>query len=268
MLHENPLMSDINVDHWRNLQDLLLDSAKEKRRIIVIHDDGEIRKFVHSQRVDIDRSVVNRITRPQEDARRIFEANPGKADFIVILDRRSVSQYFGRVQDTWKSTEDLDEYVHRMFATLDDYPDGIVAYPGPARSALGLQWRLGASYEQVKQAVNLFIPPRSTAIFGLFSENELWASLILSFDENKRVNVIATADTTAVTAAGDWRNKAREMVSWANSKFSPCSLGLFTTVEDARAFLAGSDKLSALRKIAGDGRLLAEPAPVSVTRLL
>ena len=81
MLHENPLMSDINVDHWRNLQDLLLDSAKEKKRIIVIHDDGEIQKFVHSDRAEIDRSVVNRITRPQEDARRIFEANAGQSGF-------------------------------------------------------------------------------------------------------------------------------------------------------------------------------------------
>ena len=40
MLHENPLMLDIDVDHWRNLQALLLDSAKERRRIVVIHEDG------------------------------------------------------------------------------------------------------------------------------------------------------------------------------------------------------------------------------------
>ena len=60
-----------------------------------------------------------------------------------------------------------------MFATLDDYPDGVVAYPGPARNTLGLQWRLGASYEQVKEAVEHFIPPRSTAVFGVFSDNDL-----------------------------------------------------------------------------------------------
>jgi hypothetical protein len=261
-------MSDINVDHWRNLQYLLVDSAKGKRRIIVIHDDGEIQKFVHSTRDEIDRGAVNRITHPQQDARRIFDANPGKADFVVILDRRSVSHYFGRVQDKWKSTEDLDEYVHRMFATLDEYPDGIVAYPESARSALGLQWRLGASYEQVKQAVEHFITPRSTAIFGVFSETDLWASLILSFDENKRVDVIATADPAALTAGSPWRGKARELVSWANSKFSPCSLGLFTTVDDARAFLAAPDKLAALRKIADAGRLMTEPAPAGLTRLL
>jgi hypothetical protein len=268
MLHEDPLMSDINVDHWRNLQYLLLDSAKGKRRIIVIHDDGVIQKFTHSHRADINRGVVNRIERPQEDAQRIFETNPGKADFVVVLDRRSVDRYFGMVQDTWKSTEDLDEYVHRMFAALDQYPDGIAVYPGPARSALGLQWRLGASYEQVKEAIALFIPPSSSTIFGVFSGNELWASLILSFDENRRVNVVATAEPAALTAVGDWRAKARELVSWSNSKYARCSLGLFTTANEARIFLFAPNKLSALRKMAQDNQLLAEPAPANLTRLL
>ncbi len=46
MLHENPQMLDIDVDHWRNLQDLFLESAKEKRRIIVIHEAGEVLKLV------------------------------------------------------------------------------------------------------------------------------------------------------------------------------------------------------------------------------
>jgi len=268
MLHADPRMIDIDVDHWRNLQQLMLDSAKEKRRIIVIHENGEILKFVHSERADIARSMVNRVTRPQEDARRIFEGNPGKADFVVVLERRAVEGFFGRVQDTWKSAEDLDEYVHRMFATLDDFPDGIVTYPGPARSRLGLQWRLGASYEEVKSAVETFVAPRSTAIFGVFSGNELWASLILGFDENRRIVLITTAQSTAVTASGDWRAKARELVSWAKGRFSPCSLGLFASLEDARAFLAAADKSSALKRIAAGDRLLVEPAPNALTRLM
>ena len=40
MLHEDPAMLDIDVDHWRNLQSLVLDSAKARRRIVVIHEDA------------------------------------------------------------------------------------------------------------------------------------------------------------------------------------------------------------------------------------
>ena len=80
--------------------------------------------------------------------------------------------------------------------------------------------------------------------------------------------MVTTAEPSALSAAGDWRAQAREVVSWASSKFFPCSLGLFTTVDDARAFPTSPDKLSALRKINEHGRLLAEPAPAALTRLL
>src|SRR5580700_4203354 len=138
MLHENPLMSDIDVDHWRNLQDLILDSAKEKRRIILIHENGELLKFVHSDRIEIVKNI-NRVTRPLADAEKVYRANKDKVDFVMVLERKAVERFFAQVQNTWKADEDLDEYVHRMFGTLDQYPEGIVTYPGPARTRLGLQ---------------------------------------------------------------------------------------------------------------------------------
>ncbi len=39
MLGKDVLMEDIDIDQWRNAQDLL-ESAKEKKRIIVLHDNG------------------------------------------------------------------------------------------------------------------------------------------------------------------------------------------------------------------------------------
>ena len=74
MLHANLSMGDIDVDHWRNLQALVLESAKAKRRIIVIHENGEIEKFVHSQR---RRSSARstRIDDPHAAAKAIYEAN-------------------------------------------------------------------------------------------------------------------------------------------------------------------------------------------------
>ena len=78
MLHENPLMVDANVDHWRNLQSLLLELAKGKSRIIVIHEDGEILKFVHSRKAEIVRPV-ERIDDPHVAAKAIYDANPALA---------------------------------------------------------------------------------------------------------------------------------------------------------------------------------------------
>lgn len=266
MFHENPWMADTNVDHWRNLQALLLDSAKEKRRIILIHENGELLKFVHTQRADIVRNV-DRVDIPHEVARQVFLDNPGKADFVAVFERRAFDRYFGQFQDTWKPEEDLDEFIHRTYALMDEYPDGIVTYPGPARTKLGLQWRVGASYEEVKAAVQKFIPAKSTVIFGIFEGDALWATLVLGFDADLRTKVVTTADPTEIKA-GPWRETAKELVAWTNRKFPPCSLGVFMDLTGATMFLSSKDKLAVLKDIAGRGKLLVDPAPESLTKLL
>jgi hypothetical protein len=253
-------MADINVDHWRNLQALILESAKEKRRIILIHENGELLKFVHSQRADIVRNVV-RVDNPHEVAEKVYRANPGKADFVVVFERRAVDRYFAQCQDTWKADEDLDEFVHRMYATMDEYPDGIVTFPGPARTTLGLQWRVGASYEDVKAAVYRFVPPNSTVLFGIFEGNALWATLVLEFDADRRARVVTTVDPTELTSAGDWHAQAKELTEWANRKYAPCSLGLFTDLDSAKGLLASQDKAATLRDLTAKGKLLANPLP-------
>jgi len=265
MLHSNVLMADIDVNHWRNPQALLLESAKGKRRIILIHENGELLKFVHSQRADIVRNV-DRVDQPHEVAEKVYRANEGKADFVMVFERRAVDRFFGQVQDTWKSEEDLDEYVHRMYATMGEYPDGIVTYPGPARETLGLQWRVGASYEDVKGAVERFVPANSTSVFGIFEGDALWATLVLGFDADRRAHVVTTVDPSELTAAGERAAVAKDVVAWVNRKYSPCSLGLFTDLKSARAFIASSDKLATLRDLAGKGKLLADPLPASLTK--
>src|SRR3954469_22495693 len=74
MLHEDTLMLDIDVDHWRNLQTLLLDSAKDRRRIVVIHEDGEVLKLVHSSRAAIT-GTVERADDPHAVAEHLYRDN-------------------------------------------------------------------------------------------------------------------------------------------------------------------------------------------------
>jgi hypothetical protein len=260
-------MADIDVNHWRNLQELVLDSAKAKRRIILIHERGELLKFVHSQREEIVKTV-DRVDDPLAVAEKVYRSNQGKADFVVVLERRAVEKYFANVQDTWNVHEDLDEYVHRMFSILDEYEDGIVTYPGSARSTLGLQWRLGASYESVKAAVDKFVPANSTVIFGIFQGNSLWTSLVLGFDSEKSINHITTFDPSERLLNGDWHAQARELVEWVNKKFSTCSLGFFLDRASVVQFLKTSDKLAIIRSLAKDGKLDIYPIPRQVEPLL
>jgi hypothetical protein len=259
-------MNDIDVNHWRNLQTLLLESAKQKRRIIVIHENGKLLKFVHSQREAIDRTI-DRVDKPREVAEAVYRANPGKADFVAVFERRAFDHYFGRIQDTWSADEDLDEYVHRMYAMIDAYPDGLVTYPGPASSVLGLQWRLGASYEEVKAAVGL-LPASSTAVFGVFEGGALWATLVLGFDKDRRVRVVTTVDPSQLAPATTRSEIARNVVAWIDRMYPPCSLGLFMGRESVKAFLASHDKGKTLGEISAKNDLIADPVPMSLKKVL
>lgn len=267
MLHANPLMADIDVNHWRNLQFLLLDSAKARPRIILIHENGELLKFVHSRGASIVRSV-DRVDRPREVAEQVYRDNEGKADFVVVFERRAADRYFAEFQATWKPEEDLDEFVHRQFAVMDSYADGIVTYPRPARETLGLQWRLGASYEDVRQAVSSYVLPSSTIVFGILEGDDLWATLVLRFDADRRADVVTTVDPSELSGRKGREAVAREVVAWVNRRYPSCSLGLFTDLESARSFLSSQDKPTVVRELVGKGKVLADPVPEALVRAL
>jgi hypothetical protein len=249
------------------MQQLVLESSKPKRRIIVIHDQGEILKFIHSDRLSIVKSV-DRVENAQQVAEKVYKDNSAITDFVVVLERKSVEIYFAKVQDSWKVTEDLDVYVHRMFASLDDYPEGIATYPGTARSNLGLQWRLGSSYETVIESVQKYVPADSTVFFGVFKGDTLWASLVLGFDADKKINNITTADPTELSLTGDWKAQSSELVSWVNKKFPKCSIGIFTNLEDARKILKSQAKIVSILDISKKGNLLIEPVPAILKGIL
>jgi hypothetical protein len=260
MLHEDPRMLDIDVDHWRNLQSLILDSAKGRRRIVVIHEDGEILKFVHSERDRIVKTI-DRVEDPHAFAERAYRDNAANVDFVAVFERRAFDEYFGRFQGTWRSGEDLDAFVHRTYGLLEEYPDGIVTHPGPARNALGLQWRLGATYEQVTQAVERYVAPSSTVVFGVLDGEALWATLVLGFDADLRVDVVTTVDTSLLAVERGREAIAEEVVAWVGERYRPCSLGLFTSRDGARAFLDARDKRAALLELREQGDLVAKPIP-------
>jgi hypothetical protein len=259
MLHENPLMVDANVDHWRNLQTLILESAKAKRRIIVIHEDGRILKFVHSQKAEIARPV-DRIDDPQAAAKAIYEANPGACDFVVVFERRGFDRYCAAFQETWKPDEDLDVYVQRTYALMDQYPYDIVTYPGRARDTLGLQWRFSTSYEAGTAAIRTYVDPSSSVVFGIFDGEDLWATLVLHLDADHRIDVLTTVNPTELRTSG--RDAlADEIVQWVEAKYGRCSVGVFTDLQGARAFLAASDKGATTAAIATRGALVAKRLP-------
>jgi hypothetical protein len=267
MLHKDVLMQDIDVAQWRNAQQLILDSAKERRRIVVLHDAGKVRKVAHSADLAVVGAPDN-ADDPAGLAKRLYDDNAGSVDFVAVFERRAFDEYFARVQNSWDIDEELDGFVQRTYALLDEFPQGMVTYPRPARETLGLQWRLGASRDEVIAAAQAFVPAGSTVVLGVFDEGALWASLVLTFDDNHSVTSVTTVDPSEVSTAGDMRSATARVVDWVQAKFGPCSMGLFLERSAAEQFLAAADKSHALRRAAAAGALVLSPVPPALVEAL
>ncbi len=265
MLHQDVLMADIDVDQWRNAQSLLLRSAKSCPRLVVIHDKGRVVKFRHSRGMPVH-GHVDSVADPHRLARDVYEANKAVVDFAVVLDRDSVDSYFAQVQDGWDIDDDLDAFVQKTYAALDSYPDGIVTYPGRARDTLGLQWRIGASHDQVVAAVRELVAPQSTVVLGVSAEDRLWASLILDFDDDANVTSITTADPSAVDLNGTHEELTTRLSTWVEKSGKTVSFAMVLDRDAATEFLAAraEDKKTTLLGLLTQGRGSLGRAPAAL----
>ncbi|HYF71236.1 MAG TPA: hypothetical protein VD864_00365 [Nocardioides sp.] len=230
-------MSDIDVDQWRNAQALLLTSAKAARRLVVIHEDGEVVKFRHTAGVECA-GRVEKVDDAPALARELYEKNQDEVDFVVVMERHAVDSYFAAVQDSWAIDDDLDTFVQRTYALLDEFEDGIVTHPGPARKVLGLQWRTGASLQEAEAAAKTLVAAGGTVILGVHDGSSLWASLILDLDADQKITSITTADPAAVDISGSPEEVLDRLTSWQQSSGKSVALGLLLDRAVAEEYLA------------------------------
>ncbi|WP_372593846.1 hypothetical protein [Actinotalea sp.] len=254
MLHQDVLMADIDVDQWRNAQSLLLRSAKGARRLVVIHEKGEVVKFRHTAGAEVA-GRVDRVDDPHNLARELYDANSALVDFVVVMERDAVDSYFAQIQDAWDIEADLDVFVQQTYAALDEYSDGIVTYPGAARDTLGLQWRIGSSLDEVNAAARALVAPGSSVVLGVHENGVLWASLLLDFDEDWKVTSVTTVDPTKVDISLPRAEVLDRVVEWLESTGKRVSLGLVLDGDGAREMLAAptAEKAAVLARLVSEG---------------
>lgn len=265
MLATDPRMPDIDTDQWRNLQALTTISAKARPRIIVIHEQGQVQKFRHSEGTPIEGDPVSTIDDAATLAERVYRANADTTDFVAVFERSAIDSYFARLQDSWTAGEDLDDYVHRSFTLMDEFGDGIVTYPGPARTQLGLQYRLGGSHEQVAAAIATYVRPGDLMVFGVIDDDRLWTSLVLGFDDERKISLITTVDPMEIGA--DRAQLAEQVVGQVTQRYRSPALALFVDRELAGRLTNGFDP-DLVRDAVTDGTALLATAPDAVAERL
>lgn len=213
MLGKDVLMEDIDIDQWRNAQDLLLESSKEKKRIIVLHDNGVIRKCAHTDGLPVNAAPTT-ITDAPAQAKALYEANADAVDFVAIFERHAFDEYFSRIQNSWIADEPLDSFISRTYELLDQYPDTMVTYPGPAKRELGLQWNFGMSRNEGIVLADKWAQPESSVLLGVYDEGKLWASLVITFDQDMTITELTTVDAERVNIEGDMGEVTARAFDW------------------------------------------------------
>jgi hypothetical protein len=246
MLSKDVLMEDIDIDQWRNAQNLLLESAKEKRRIIILHDQGIIRKCEHTEGCPVS-GAPDRIVDAQAQAKQLYEDNRDSVDFVAIFERHAFDEYFSRVQGSWIVDEPLDSFVQRTYALLDCYANQLVTYPGPARTRLGLQYRLGVTRNEAAVLADRWLKPESSLLLGVYEENRLWASLVMTFDGQMNVTELTTVDAERVDIHGAMEEVVARCLQWTAEHHQPEAVALVWTRQAFEQFRQASDKESAVR---------------------
>lgn len=241
MLHANAQMLDIDVDQWRAAQDLILHSGKAAPRLVIIHDHGRVQKARFSDGEPLADAPTS-ITDPRRTAAELFAEFNERVEFVMVMERDAVDDYFVRVQGAWTIDADLDDFVTTMFAALDDDPEGIVVHPGPASGQLGLQWRLGWGHEEIVAKVASAISPDSWVVLGSHDVDRLVASLLIHFDEDLEVDLFTTAAPERVDLIGGREEVLERLIDLVGQQGGRVGFALSVDHQLAPELLAATDK--------------------------
>ncbi|MCU1522727.1 MAG: hypothetical protein JWN19_3112 [Arthrobacter sp.] len=122
-----------------------------------------------------------------------------------------------------------------------------------------------AARDDLAIAVRTFVAAGSSAVVGIFDDNLLWASLVITVDASGAAACLSTIDGPAAETAGEMTKAAGEAVKWVQAHHGPCSLGFFVDKEHAEALLRASDRAGAIRAASAAGGLVLSPVPPALS---
>jgi hypothetical protein len=130
-----------------------------------------------------------------------------------------------------------------------------------------LQWRLGASRDELAAAARAFVAPGTTAVLTVHEGDRMWTSLVLAFDQEWEVTSITTADPSLVELTGPRREALDRLVAQVESSGAVVSLavGVDRTVAEDLLAAGAAQKRAVLAGGLAAGTVSIGRAPAALT---
>ena len=95
---------------------------------------------------------------------------------------------------------------------------------------------MGATFVQVRQAVEQHVPASSSVVFAVLDRGAVWATLVVGFDADRRAILVTTADPFA-PLEGSPDEVLDGLTALAETRHGPCALAVALDLADAHRLL-------------------------------
>ncbi len=225
---------------------------------IAIHDDGRLRKLVHTKvgRLRLDDAARDWPLSAEELAKR------NAASFGVCIERGSLERMMDRFGGRSRRGDDLTAQLVILWTlfqeelalgTIEVWPARLRGVPVPTASV-------------VRSTLDMVCPVGKTLLLGLFEHDELWTSIAMHRAQDGFDIILGPESIRGETGlmAGDYRRDYRHVARAVEDATGPLALGCFAEVSTFRRLEVDATPGAWARAVAVRDVILS-PIPGSLT---
>lgn len=269
MLAPDVRLEGFTAEDWIRLLSLFKSAPKSGAEssggLFVIHEDGVVRKALHTRRGRLERAgelVKWPATTEAERAKRFGAlAEQEQASWVIAAEVGALDEVMERFGARCQREDDivaqslrLVEIVREMMneGRIEGWPRRLKNIPAPTSA-------------MVRRAVDAVCKPGHAIALGAFKQGELFTAIAIRRGE-RGFDLIGGPDELRPAMgllSGDWRRDVRHLVTAIEDRFAPISLGCFAEVDTLHQ-LQSDGRPGAWSRAAAVRDLVLSPMPLAI----
>lgn len=230
------------------------EATRPRGGVIAIHDDGHLRKLLHTQAGRLDPKSPWPVTLAElaesHDASWALSAHAGALEDLMERFGARLSRYDDLTSQALLVVAIVREMIQE--GAIERWPKRLEGLPPPTES-------------MVRRALDSICPDGHAMVLGLFRHGDLWTAGIARRRGNG-FDVLAGPEDVRIRMgllSGDWRRDYRHLARAVEEQYAPLAMGCFSEVDRFRELQVDA-RPGAWGKAAVVRDLILSPTPVGI----